>query len=40
MEESAQGSELEESVELSQFRLLLVAVHRVAKEEHELWASE
>ena len=40
VEESAQGSELEERVELGQRRLLLVAVHRVAKEEHELWASE
>jgi len=40
VEESAQGSELEERVELGQRRLLLVAVHRVAKEERELWASE
>ena len=40
VEESAQGSELEERVELGQRRLLLVGVHRVANEEHELWASE
>ena len=31
VEESAQGSELEERVELGQRRLLLVAVHRVAR---------
>jgi len=38
VEESAQGGELEERVELGQRRLLLVGVHRMAKEEQELWA--